>query len=153
VNLSPEERWKLNPSGPVRFQNQVQFARQYLVWEGLLDGSRHGIWTLTPEGAKTHLTEEQSQQLVRKWSRIHAQNRKHKTAKPAEDRPEPQEIETSELPEVVEEQNLLTVIHSLPPDGFERLCKRLLHEYGFERVEVLGRSHDGGIDGPPFLSS
>jgi restriction system protein len=148
ANLSPEERWKLNPSGPVRFQNQVQFARQYLVWEGLIDGSRHGIWTLTPEGAKTHLTEEQSQQLVRKWSKIH---RKQKPVRPAENQTEPQETEASELPEEVEEQNLLMVIHSLPPDGFERLCKRLLHECGFERVEVLGRSHDGGIDGQGIL--
>lgn len=50
------------------------------------------------------------------------------------------------------------MIHSLPPEGFERLCKRILHEYGFERLVVLGKSHDGGIDGfgilrlNPFVS-
>ena len=39
----------------LRFENQVHWARQYLVWEGLIDSTRRGIWTLTPLGAKTHL--------------------------------------------------------------------------------------------------
>jgi restriction system protein len=30
---------------------------------------------------------------------------------------------------------------------FERLCQRVLRESGFTRVEVTGRSGDGGIDG------
>jgi restriction system protein len=43
--------------------------------------------------------------------------------------------------------HLLTVIRKLPPKGFELLCQRLLQASGFERVEVTGRSGDGGIDG------
>lgn len=31
--------------------------------------------------------------------------------------------------------------------AFERLCQRVLRESGFTRVEVTGRSGDGGIDG------
>jgi restriction system protein len=42
---------------------------------------------------------------------------------------------------------LLTTLRKLPPKGFERLCQRLLQASGFERVEVTGRSGDGGIDG------
>ncbi|MBP9152828.1 MAG: winged helix-turn-helix domain-containing protein [Flavobacteriales bacterium] len=34
-------------SGQSKFYNQVAWARQYLVWEGLLDSSKHGIWSLT----------------------------------------------------------------------------------------------------------
>src|SRR5882757_7488112 len=75
VNLPLEERERRNKSGNVRFQNQVQWARQYLVWAGLIDGSRRGIWTLTPEGVKAHLTEEQSRQLVQKWVKIHSETR------------------------------------------------------------------------------
>jgi restriction system protein len=33
------------------------------------------------------------------------------------------------------------------PSGFERLCRRLLLESGFTKVDVTGRSGDGGIDG------
>ena len=35
----------------------------------------------------------------------------------------------------------------MSPDGFERLCQRLLRESGFTQVEVTGKSSDGGIDG------
>jgi restriction system protein len=69
-------------------------------------------------------------------------------ALPAEDRVAEDEEET---PEEVAEESLIEVIHSLPAEGFERLCKRVLHEYGFERLIVLGKSHDGGIDGCGLL--
>jgi len=59
VNLPEEERQRRNKNGILRFENQVHWARQYLVWEGLLDSSRRGVWTLTPAGVKSHLTEEQ----------------------------------------------------------------------------------------------
>jgi restriction system protein len=35
----------------------------------------------------------------------------------------------------------------MEPAAFERLCQRLLREAGFIKVEVTGRSGDGGIDG------
>jgi restriction system protein len=35
----------------------------------------------------------------------------------------------------------------LHPQAFERLAQRILREAGFIRVEVTGRSGDGGIDG------
>jgi restriction system protein len=55
------------------------------------------------------------------------------------------------VPEEVEEEALLAVLQSLPSSGFERLCKRLLHEYGFEKLVVTGRTHDQGIDGVGVL--
>ena len=42
---------------------------------------------------------------------------------------------------------LLEVLRKLSPDAFERLAQRLLRESGFIKVEVTGRSGDGGIDG------
>jgi restriction system protein len=42
---------------------------------------------------------------------------------------------------------LLEVLRKLSPDTFERLAQRLLRESGFIKVEVTGRSGDGGIDG------
>ena len=48
VKLSAEERERRNKNGIVRFENQVHWARQYLVWEGLLASSKRGVWTLTP---------------------------------------------------------------------------------------------------------
>jgi restriction system protein len=42
---------------------------------------------------------------------------------------------------------LLGVLRSLQPDAFERLAHRILREAGFIKVEVTGKSGDGGIDG------
>jgi len=151
VKLPVEERERRNKSGNVRFQNQVQWARQYLVWAGLIDGSRRGIWTLTPEGVKAHLSEEQSRQLVQKWVKIHSELRVPRT-KQTETTPPIQEGEAEvQTPEEAEENELLEVLQSLSADGFERLSKRLLHEYGLERVVVTGKSHDGRLDGTGIL--
>jgi len=151
VKLPIEERERRNKSGNVRFQNQVQWARQYLVWAGLIDGSRRGIWTLTPEGVKAQLTEEQSRQLVQKWVKIHAETRGVRVKQP-EVTPAILEGEIEvQTPEEAEENELLEVLQSLSADGFERLSKRLLHEYGLERVVVTGKSHDGGLDGTGIL--
>jgi hypothetical protein len=49
--------------GSSRFDNQVQWARQYLVWEGLVDGSKRGIWALTSSGKKTTLIEEDARKI------------------------------------------------------------------------------------------
>ena len=46
---------------------------------------------------------------------------------------------------------LLNLIKSLPPGGFERLSQRLLRESGFQKVEVTGKTGDGGIDGVGIL--
>ncbi len=39
----------------------------------------------------------------------------------------------------------------MDPGAFERLCQRLLRESGFVKVEVTGKSGDGGIDGVGVL--
>lgn len=131
-------------SGTSRFVNQVAWARQYLVWEGLLEDNTRGIWTLTEKGRSTKLSLEQGRQIFLKWVDIHQKARKDKTQS---------EIITEqeeEVPENVEHTytpGLLEVLQSLSPKGFENICQRLLREHGFENVEVTGGSHDGGIDG------
>lgn len=155
VNVPAEERERRNKHNVLRFDNQVHWARQYLVWEGLLDSSRRGVWTLSQAGAKAHLTEEQGYELVRRQARL----RSNKSAKGAEQvatTPKSEveiadDIAETESPELAEEGKLLEVLQSLSPEGFERICKRLLHEHGLEKVVVTGKSHDGGIDGMGLL--
>ncbi|MEO7854755.1 MAG: restriction endonuclease, partial [Rubrivivax sp.] len=45
----------------------------------------------------------------------------------------------------------LRVVRRMSAKGFEHLCMRLLREAGFERVQVTGRSNDGGVDGAGVL--
>jgi restriction system protein len=48
-------------------------------------------------------------------------------------------------------EQMAKTLQSLSPEGFERLCKLILREVGFEEVVVTGRSGDGGIDGSGTL--
>lgn len=62
------------------------------------------------------------------------------------------EQEVNELEnELVWNEQLLSVLLAMAPDAFERLCQRVLREAGFTKVEVTGRSGDGGIDGNGVL--
>lgn len=135
-------------SGINKFHNQVAWARQYLVWEGLLDSSKHGTWKLTEKGKQTTLNEEESRKLFLKWIEIHTKARKAKSEKTIIEEQEgskPKDFETDS------DTDLLTVLQSLSPSGFEKLCRELLREHGFENVVVTGGSHDGGIDGYGIL--
>ena len=46
---------------------------------------------------------------------------------------------------------MINALLNLKPDAFERLAQRILREAGFIKVEVSGRSGDGGIDGVGVL--
>lgn len=142
-------------SGTNKFHNQVAWARQYLAWEGLLDTSVRGTWKLTEKGKNTTLSYDEAHQLFLKWVEINQKSRKEKTKKEiitTQEESSPDEIE------IKAESNLLEVLKSLSPEGFENICKELLREHGFENVQVTGKSHDGGIDGygtleiNPFVS-
>ncbi|MGA8148452.1 MAG: restriction endonuclease [Gallionellaceae bacterium] len=135
---------QLLPSGGSRFRNRVAWARFYLVREGLLDSSKHGVWSLTDKGFKTSLTYKESEEIFRKWAKIFQEQRKKK------DKEEP----TAEIiaegvgsPSKDYREEVLELLLKLPPAGFERLSQRLLREAGFTQVLVTGKSSDGGIDG------
>lgn len=132
------------PSGGSRFRNQVAWARFYLVREGLIDSSKHGVWSLTEKGFKTSLTHDQSRNLFLKWVKIFQEQRKQK------EQHEPVAEQVAEGTGSVSKdyrEEVLDVLLSLPPAGFERLSQRLLREAGFTQVAVTGQSGDGGIDG------
>lgn len=147
--VSDKEREVTLASGAERFANQIQWARQYLVWEGLIDASKRGIWTLTPKGMATKLTQEQSQEVFLNQVRVQSLRRKEKTASASESK-EAQQIEIENVEQSDDESELrtfLSVVRSLSPGGFERICMRVLREAGFERLQVTGKSNDGGVDG------
>jgi len=150
-NISDEKREETLKNGTSKFDNQVRWARQYLMWEGLIDNSKRGIWILTPNGQKTHLTEKESHDIVLKRTRL---NRKIKT----ENDNINNETELNDDTENFENNSLLDILKNIDPIGFEHLCKMLLREHGFENVEVTQITRDEGIDGygtlkiNPFIS-
>jgi restriction system protein len=144
-NVSDEIREITIKDGSSKFDNQVAWARQYLAWEGLIDSSKRGVWTLTPLGEKTTLTENDAHEMFLKRIAIYQRLRKEKNGNGTGT-----EINGNKIidnPDTIENTNLLDVLKSISPIGFEHLCKRLLREHGFDNLEVTQRSHDEGIDG------
>lgn len=154
--ISDSQREEVMKSGILRFDNQVAWARQYLVWEGLLDNSKKGVWTLSSKGQDVFLNQEDARKIFLKWVEIHQKAKKEKLSKSkiveSQEQEEPEELDNEITP------TLLEVLQSVTPIGFEHICKRLLREHGFENVYVTQASHDDGIDGygtlelNPFVS-
>jgi restriction system protein len=160
LNVSDEvlnERYE--KSEILKFQNQVAWARQYLVWEGLLESSKHGVWTLTDKGWHTKLNEVQGHDIFLKWVKYFRELRdSKKNSTGVEKVTLPQDETEIENTPVNIKPTLSEVLQTVSATGFEHLCGRLLREYDFENIEITQRSHDGGIDGyatlkiNPFVS-
>ena len=135
----------LLPSGEPRYRNQVAWARFYLVREGLVDSSKRGVWSLTERGRKTTLTPEEAREIFLKWVGIFQQRRKSKANAPAETLDGAADGSGAAPNDF--RSDVIELVLTLPPAGFERLCQRLLREAGFTQVIVTGSSGDGGIDG------
>jgi restriction system protein len=151
LKLSDEEISATIKIGGTRFSNAVDWARFYLAKAGYIDSSKRGVWSLTDEGLAYSLTHDEAVDL---FSSIHKEYT-DKRRKPLEDG-KTDDVEDTLDDEIPDElfdhrSELMNIIQSLPPSGFERLCQRLLRESGFERVAVTGRSGDGGLDGLGIL--
>jgi restriction system protein len=149
-------------SGVLKFKNQIAWARQYLVWEELLESSKHGVWTLTNKGWMTKLNEKEAHDIFIKWVKVFQDLREKKASGSVETAAEKiiqnqEETEPENTPGNIK-PSLLEVLQTVSATGFEHLCGRLLREYDFENIEITQRSHDGGIDGyatlkiNPFVS-
>jgi restriction system protein len=136
----------------------LAWARTYLKRGGAITNSSRAVWSLTDVGEKVASVEEAR--------RIHEQVRAEERERAAEKRKLAKEKELDETrrpPSQIDlpinedddapswELNLLNVLGSVSPDGFERLSQRLLREAGFTKVEVRGKVGDGGIDGVGVL--
>lgn len=144
LEISEKELQEILKSGVSRIDNQIVWSKVYLVREGLLDASDPSVWSLTEEGLQRQLTEEEVLAIFR---RIHGAfvTRKGKESQTAVN------VEVDVHEDTAHEGALLDLLKSLSPEGFERLCQRLLRASGFKKVEVKGRAGDGGIDGEGIL--
>jgi restriction system protein len=153
LNISDDELEDTLRSGGSRIKNQIHWARMVLVKIGFIDSSQRGVWSLTEKGLTTDLSIGDLVHLYRtrhKWMGIG--NKKQKTSKETTADKSINESEDESLPESTDYRaDLLNILKSLSPSGFERICQRLLRESGFEQVKVTGKSGDGGIDGHGIL--
>jgi restriction system protein len=149
LDVSEDEQAEALPSGNPRFDNQVAWARFYLVRAGLIDSSKRGVWALSDQGRSAHpLSPDQSLQLFKSVQAGFPRTRPDSGSSESDEDAAP---DTGDSEALAHRQEVLALLRNLPPDGFERFCQRLLRESGFEEVTVTGKSGDGGIDGIGIL--
>ena len=121
---------------------RAAWARTNLKWIGAIDNTRRGIWAITDIGRKIS-SEKQVQESVRQERRNRQKQRQKPPVKGTENDDSDGQHEWRD--------EVLAIVRGIAPDAFERLCQRVLRESGFTKVEVTGRSGDGGIDGAGVL--
>ncbi len=123
-------------SGGNKWTNRIQFARSSLVTKGELTSAGHGVWAVTEKGL----------------ARL-----KGSDPLPAPHVDQVSEVEfplpSTNLEEIDEgyrlsfKQKALDKLQDLSPSQFEQFGGFLLKGYGFQKIEVTGKTGDGGIDG------
>lgn len=127
--------------------DRLSWARSHLKSAGFLASGGRGVWLLTDDGKQ-----------AKDWSPTRLREAVSAAVKAEADARKKAEPALAELPrgdpdaeQIDWRDNLLQVLKAMEPAAFERLSQRLLRESGFIKVEVTGRSGDGGIDGTGIL--
>jgi len=146
LEISDDELEEKLKNGVSRIDNMITWSKVYLVREGLVDTSNSNVWSLTEEGLRRQLTDED---VLKIFKKIHGGFISKKNAHNKNTSTDEEELDLKIDNEHREE--LLEILKTLPPAGLERLCQRLLRASGFIKVVVKGHSGDGGIDGEGIL--
>ncbi len=121
----------------------LAWAKTFLGKVGAMENPSHGVWAITEKGQS--LTEEDVKGIpteVRKQYKLEKEKKTKEGEKQKDFEPETKNWK---------DELLSVLVKEIKPDAFERLAQRILRESGFVKVEVTGRSGDGGIDGVGVL--
>ena len=144
--------------GQPRLNYYLAWARTFLKKGGALENSARGIWALTEFGS-TIDTIDDTQRIIDQVNEEEKARARERRKKKQQNGDEPELFSPSDQSGNIEEtpdtetwkSRLLTTLKQMDPYAFERLAQRLLREAGFTKVEVRGKSGDGGIDGVGVL--
>lgn len=157
MGFTDQQLGVLHKDGPLtEVSYRMAWARTYLNKVEAVTNSGRAVWSITDYGRS--LSREDTTKIPVQVRLLYSKKPKVRASKVDNDNHPvslPEEPESLEIEESTEarhwRETLLDVLQHLEPGGFERLCQRILRESGFTRVEVTGRSGDGGIDGVGVL--
>lgn len=144
-----------NKNGSSKFENQVAWARFYLVHAGYIDSSKRGVWALTDIGRSSHLSSEESLAIFKRIQEEFLAERSQQTQQADGSSRDLREVGSEdEAPDELKffnedeaRQRLADHFRTMSPDGFERYCAYLLRVFGLQNVKVTGQVGDNGVDG------
>lgn len=123
------------------FEYRAAWARSTLKKIGAVDNPARRIWSITELGRKIQNEGELLEMMKGAWqSPSRPEKKKLPIPAPLADRTE-----------FDWRDELLGALREMEPSAFERLCQQFLFKSGFLKVEVTGRTRDGGIDGSGVL--
>lgn len=125
----------------------LAWSRTYLKRGNAVVNSSRGVWALTESGEE--ISNIAHTQAI--YDQVAREEREKARAKRTAIKENASPIDETEEqgPDEADgwKNKLLSVLGAMDPSAFERLSQRLLREAGFTKVEVRGKSGDGGIDG------
>lgn len=138
-------------SGVPKYQNDIYWARMYLVNAGLLEPAKtagYGTWKLTTEGWESPLDMATAAAIYYKTASSSGGGNNSKSRDQA-DMPAPSGDDLQQdLEGTVNWQvQLKEILWSLSDQGFEHLCAAIMTANGLDQIKVTGKSGDKGIDG------
>jgi restriction system protein len=128
-----------------RLGYNLAWAKTYLKKVGALENSGRGVWALTKIGEALKEAD-----IAAIPSRVRKQDADIRRMRDRDSEGDPGPAESGDAEAALEpfwKDELLATLRDMTATAFERLAQRLLREAGFIKVEVTGRSGDGGIDG------
>lgn len=134
-------------SGAPIAPDRMSWARSRMKPPGLVESAGKGVLLLTDLGRQAaDWTSARGQQAsADAYKRLNAEKKASGTSAD-------QSGQSDGSPDAIDwKDTALEKLKSIDPSAFERLCQRLLRESGFVKVEVTGKSGDGGIDGSGVL--
>lgn len=149
-----DEQSIMMPNGRYQKLNYyLAWARTYLKRGEAIENSARGVWALTDQGEQI----KSRDQTIAIFERVQEEERERaRTKRLAKKRTEVSPENTNnQISDDHDEddhfddwkETLLDSLRAMDPSAFERLSQRLLREAGFVKVEVRGKTGDGGIDG------
>ena len=146
-------------SNQPRLNYYLAWARTFLKRGGALENSTRGVWALTEAGSKIDAYRDAKEifDVVNEEEKQRSRERRKRSKEaghvgvPESDLADSAQQSVPEQDTVTWKDRLLEVLKAMDPSAFERLAQRLLREAGFTKVEVRGKSGDGGIDGVGVL--
>ena len=76
--ITEDELNIVNSTGTAKVLNDIDWARNYLVYEGFIDKGEGGIWSRTDLGKTIVVTDELASKITAKWIKIKTAEREHR---------------------------------------------------------------------------
>lgn len=137
------------PTGKSIALHRLEWAIYWLKAIKVLDSSKRGVYTISSD-ANNYFKMDEDVAVIEIQNAYEAARKEAGRKAAAKRTAKEKSIDKDDVDPVPEDDwksTLLDTLKTIKPDGFERLAKLLLREAGFQKVVVLGRIGDQGLDG------